>query len=87
MLVHNRCNSNIFASSREEALDIGRRFLGEGYTKVETGRYVSKDGFRQMRFDFTHHNKTTHHINLETYRNELKPGVRNKIISDIHVFW
>ena len=87
VLVHNKCTRNTTVSSREEALEYGRKFLGEGYTKEGQGRYVSADRFRQMRFDFTHHDGTTHHINLETFRYPIAKGTRNKVIIDEHVFW
>ena len=87
VLVHNKCVYKQNASSREEALDIGRKFLGEGYTKDGPGRYVSADRYRQMRFDFTHHDGTGHHINLETFKYKILPKIRNKLISDGHIFW
>ena len=87
VLVHNKCVKNTTVSSREEALEMGRRFLGEGYTKEGPGRYVSRDRYRQMRFDFTHHDGTAHHINLETFKYKIKKGIRNRIVSDEHVFW
>ena len=86
ILVHNRCNYTEYVSTREDALNRGREFLGEGYTKAESGQYISKDGYRQMRFDFSHHDGTAHHINLDTFKYEIKAGVRNKIKSTIHVF-
>ena len=87
VLVHNKCTYNRTVSSREEALEIGRKFLGDGYTKEGYGRYVSQDRFRQMRFDFTHHDGTTHHINLETFKYKIGSEMRNKVIRDGHIFW
>ena len=87
VLVHNKCTRNTVVSSREEALEYGRKFLGHGYTKEAPGRYVSADRLRQMRFDFTHHDGTTHHINPETFKYEIQKGKRNKLIADEHVFW
>ena len=87
VLVHNKCTYNQTVSSREDALEIGRKFLGEGYTKEGPGRYVSLDRYRQMRFDFSHHGGTGHHINLETFKYKIGSGVRNKVVSDGHIFW
>ena len=87
ILVHNRCVYNETVSSRVEALNKGREFLGEGYTKVAPGRFVSLDGYRQMRFDFSHHGYTPHHINLDTFMYQISSGGRNKLVGTKHIFW
>ena len=90
ILVHNSCGKNINKTmSRSDAIKEGKAFLGEGYTKIGKGHYLSQDGFRTMRFDFTHHGGTPVHINLVTWKNEivLGAGVRNRILKNIHIFF
>ena len=72
---------------RSDAIKEGKAFLGEGYQNVEPGRYVSADGYRQMRFDLTHHDGLPAHINLETWKKPIQTGTRNKLISNIHIFF
>jgi hypothetical protein len=68
----------------------GKEFLGDDFTKEGIGRYLSKDGFRQMRFDLTHHNGLPVHINLETFSHSvydiMGKGVRT-VIENIHIFF
>lgn len=67
------------------AAKYGQDFLGDGYSKVGSNRWVSKDGLRQMRKDF--HNPYGKHFNLETFRNNYWLGGRNKIIVNIHLIY
>ena len=92
VLVHNAgCGKGInkteHYANRKDALQRGKGFLGDGYRSVGKGRYISKDGLRTMRFDFTHHGGTRHHINLETWERAVEKGVKNKLVENIHVFW
>ena len=88
VLVHNSCNKNITKTmSRPDAVKEGKSFLGERYTRIERGRYISADKTRTMRFDFTHHGGTAPHINLESWKYPCIPGQRNKIVKNIHIFF
>ena len=87
ILVHNKCKNTYKTNSRANAIKEGKDFLGEGFTKEGNGYYISKDRYRSMRFDVTHHDGTSVHINLETWRNKLQSGVRNKLKSNIHIFF
>ena len=58
ILVHNKCNANGLGKSlpkngsklnASDALDLANDFLGEGYTEMSPGRFVSSDGLRQVR--------------------------------------
>ena len=77
-------------TGRAKAARYGRKFLGNGYNKVEKGRWVSADGLRQMIFDNTHHIldgvRTTTHFNLYTHATNLLAG-KSKIIAKLHVFY
>ena len=76
--------------SRQDAVRKGKQFLGEGFTRESPTRFVSKDGFRQMRFDFTHHGGSAPHINLETFKHsifEIQRPMKNKIIRNHHIFF
>lgn len=86
VLVHNACNSTKTAT-RADAIKEGKDFLGDGYSKLGPGRYLSADGHRVMRFDFTHHGGTAVHINLEFWKNPVAVGVRNKLLKNIHIFF
>ena len=86
VLVHNVCNKNT-TMSRGDAIKKGKEFLGEGYTRVGPGRYLSNDGYRVMRFDLSHHGGTATHINLETWKYPVAKGVRNKILINEHIFF
>ena len=87
VLVHNKCKNIYKTDSRAKAIKEGKEFLEEGFTKEGNGYYVSKDRYRSMRFDTTHHDGTPVHINLETWRNQLQRGVRNKLKGNIHIFF
>ena len=85
ILVHNLCESKVM--SRKDAIKEGKNFLGDGFTKVKTGYYKSADGLRTMRFDVTHHGGSSIHINLETWKNPVSKGVRNKLLKNVHIFF
>ena len=87
VLAHNKCKNTYKTKSRADAIREGKEFLGDGFTQERNGYYVSKDRYRSMRFDTTHHDGTSVHINLETWRNQLQKGVRNKLKSNIHIFF
>ena len=86
VLVHNVCQVNK-VMSRKDAIKEGKEFLGEGFTKVRQGYYRSADGLRTMRFDVSHHGGSPVHINLETWKNPVIKGVRNKLLKNIHIFF
>ena len=90
VLVHNRCQE--LHMSRKDAIKYGKEYLGEGYVKVGQGYYRSADGLRTMHFDLTHHRynllqESPVHINLYGWKNPVAPGVRNKLLSNIHIFF
>ena len=87
VLVHNKCGKNVEkVMSRSDTIKEGKNFLGEGYTKIGKGHYRSADGYRTMRFDFTHHGGTPAHINLEVWRSPVAKGIRDKIVKNIYIF-
>ena len=69
-------------TGRAQAARIGRNFLGKGYSKQGPGRWVSEDGFRQLRLD--NHRPFGKHFNLETWKYPIGAGSRNKLIENIH---
>ena len=88
ILVHNKCTKNVnLTMSRSDAIKKGKEFLGENYRKTGPGEYISQDGYRTMRFDFTHHDKTPAHINLVVWKNVVEKGQRNKVRKNIHIFF
>ncbi|WP_212841783.1 polymorphic toxin-type HINT domain-containing protein [Catellatospora sp. IY07-71] len=72
-----------------DAMDTAVEFLGAGYRDEGGGRFVSKDGLRQVRLtdaDLAHRRQNPH-INFETYSQPIKKGVRSPgPISNIHIF-
>ena len=59
------------STGRFKASKQGRELLGKGYKSVGKDRWVSKDGFRQMRMDKPHMyngEKLNYHINLDTFK-------------------
>lgn len=38
-----------------KAAKASQKYLGKGYLKADKNRWISKDGFRQVRWDTTHH--------------------------------
>ena len=45
----------------------GQQFLGKGYHKAGSRRWVSKDGMKQLRWDKFGHGKYGPHFNLEKW--------------------
>ena len=87
--VHNGgpCKNTTEYMTRSNAVKEGKKFLGEGFTKEAPGRYVSQDGLRQMRFDFSHHGGTSGHINLEVWNKSiLGPGKHFQTLNR-HIFF
>lgn len=78
-----------------KAAKYGQKFLGRGYhkagkTNVGTGRYVSKDGLRQMRFDGPHPYKgkmLKNHLNLELIKASGKLKPFQHVLYNIFRFW
>ena len=91
VLVHNK-NCSELHMSRQEAVKYGKDYLGNDYVKIENGMYRSADGLRTMHFDFTHHayngvKNSPAHINLYEWLNPVSPGVRNRLLANIHIFF
>ena len=59
-------------------------------TKVGKNRWISQDGLRQVRWDTTHHmyngKPSQLHFNWYQYKSPITKGIRNKPISDIHIW-
>ena len=67
--------------SSDQVLDMAINFLGEGYTEVSPGRFVSADGIRQVRMgtaDLLGLHAGAPHVNF----NLLSPQYKN-----VHVFF
>ena len=73
-----------------KAARASQKYLGKGYIKADKNRWVSQDGFRQVRWDITHHIRdgkvTPVHFNWYEFQYPISKGVRNEIIKDIHVW-
>jgi hypothetical protein len=70
------------------ALDMAKDFLGEGYIYKGNGRYVSKDGIRQVRMgdsDILGHHAGGRHMNFEHLGIDSKTQ-RIKIEEKYHIF-
>lgn len=70
VLVHNKCglSKNSVAMTTDDALDTASDYLGANYTEVQSGRFVSEDGFRQVRIldgDILGTHAGGPHINLD----------------------
>ena len=78
------------ATGHYKAAKESQRYLGKGYTKAGKNRWVSADGYRQVRWDTTHHmykgKPSPVHFNWYEYQYPIAPGVRNKLVSDVHVW-
>ena len=75
--------------SSSTALDMAEEFLGKGYKNMGNGRFVSEDGFRQVRMgdsDITGRHGGGNHMNFEKLvKNPNKPG-KMMIDENIHVY-
>ena len=73
-----------------KAAKASQKYLGKGYLKADKNRWISKDGFRQVRWDTTHHiykgKPSPVHFNWYEYKYPIANGVRNKLIKDVHVW-
>ena len=78
------------ATGYAKAARAGRQFLGKGYAKARSNRWVSGDGLRQMIADTSHHvldgMPTTNHFNLIEHASNIRLGHSN-IAKKIHVFY
>lgn len=55
------------------AMTMAQKFLGPGYKEVSSGRFVSSDGMRQIRFGY-HEVKGALHIHFEAYAQSVWNG-------------
>lgn len=97
VLVHNSCSQTVWtppdgtALDTNDALTVAENYLGDGYTEMSPGRFVSADGSRQVRMtdsDLTPFNNHAGapHINLEQLiPMPGKPG-KFKIDNKIHIY-
>lgn len=73
-----------------KASKASQKFLGKGYKKAGKNRWISSDGFRQVRWDASHHmykgKPSGLHFNWETFSKPIAKGVRNEIVEDVHVW-
>lgn len=73
-----------------KAAKASQNYLQKGYSKVDKGRWISKDGLRQVRWDTTHHPykgvPSPNHFNWYEYSTSLWQAGRNKPIKDIHIW-
>lgn len=73
-----------------KAAKASQQYLGKGYTKASKGRWISADGYRQVRWDTTHHmykgKPSPVHFNWYEYKYPISAGVRNQLVSDIHIW-
>ena len=74
-----------------KAAKASQQYLGKGYnTKAGKNRWISQDGYRQVRWDTTHHmfngKPSPAHFNWYEFKYPISPGVRNEVIKDIHIW-
>ena len=73
-----------------KAAKASQKYLGKGYTKAGKNRWVSKDGYRQVRWDTTHHmykgKPSPAHFNWYEFKSPVAQGVRNEIVNDVHIW-
>lgn len=74
-----------------QAAKEGRRFLGKGYKREGPGRWVSKDGMRQLRWDKSLHKykgiDVGYHFNLETFKVSYWQGGGHTLKTFKHLFY
>lgn len=70
-----------------KGLEVAQEFLGKEYKEIEPGRFVSKDGTRQVRMGEHELNSNAPlHLNLETLKpNPQKPGKMTRE-KNIHIY-
>lgn len=72
--------------SIDQALGAAETFLGKGYKDIGKGRFVSSDGFRQVRMgdtDILGFHGGGPHINFETFDRPIQKGA--KMLENIHI--
>jgi hypothetical protein len=92
VVVHNACKtSTINVGSKKEALEMGEKWVGNGFKEVSPGRYVSADGLKQMRIDPGHGGFPFEHINLERWNVSVNAprdsSIVRKLLENIHLIW
>lgn len=63
-----------------KAARCGQEMLGKGYRKAGPNRWISKDGFGQLRLD-------DGHFNYEIMENIIQPKVRNTTLLNFHIYF
>ena len=53
--------------TEKQFLKCAEKYLGEGYTEVSEGRFLSKDGLRQVRYNLHEVRSFVHHAHFEIY--------------------
>ena len=53
--------------TEKQFLKCAEKYLGEGYTEVSKGRFISKDGLRQVRYNLHEVRSFVHHAHFEIY--------------------
>ena len=97
VLVHNGCGSNNLlpkdgiSMDASDALDIAEDFLGKGYKEASPGRFVSSDGFRQVRMTASDlapikNHAGAPHLNFETFIEDIFRKGRYIRIGNSHIF-
>ena len=79
-------------TGRYKAAKYGQKFLGKSYKRAENGRWVSKDGLRQLRLDTTGHlyngKPSKSHFNAEYFKTNYWQNKRVPIKrSNLHIFY
>ena len=97
VLVHNGCGSNNLlpkdgiSMDASDALDIAEDFLGKGYKEASPGRFVSSDGFRQVRMTASdlapiNNHAGAPHLNFETFIEDIFRKGRYIRTGNSHIF-
>ena len=73
-----------------KAAKASQRYLGKGYKKLGKDRWVSKDGYRQVRWDTSRHmyngKPSPNHFNWDEFKYPIAKGARNEFVKRIHVW-
>ncbi|CAD7289865.1 hypothetical protein LMG7974_01951 [Campylobacter majalis] len=62
--------------SESNFLISAEQWLGDGYVSLPNGRYISKDGMRQVRYGKHETNSKIHHAHFESYDKPIEKGGR-----------
>lgn len=62
--------------SESSFLISAEQWLGDGYVSLPNGRYISKDGMRQVRYGKHETNSKIHHAHFESYDKPIEKGGR-----------